>query len=199
MSLAVSRRAFVALGGAGLVALGAPNIAFGLNRILRVSVIGGGPGDAFDSEIFPAFTAATGIAVQGVARPADRRWLDVLASAAENGQAPADVSMLGRNSVAEGIEARLWAPLQRSKIQNAARIGDAYFDRYPDGKIAGIAAVTWQGHDVSGSWVVLRTSQAAEEAHAFINFMCHPAIQISLATGKGWSLDGGPASALKVR
>ena len=157
-----------------------------------MSVFGGGlPGGPFELRIFPDFTDATGIEVESVARPDGERWIDLLARSAAEGEAPADVSMLSRRLVNEGAEAGLWAPIDRAKVPNSDAIGAQYFDRYPSGDVAGIATVTRHGYDVSGSWVVLRSSQAVDEAHAFINFMCRPEIQMSLATGRGWSLQYG--------
>jgi spermidine/putrescine-binding protein len=188
----ISRRAFVIGVAAGAAALAMPGIALAAGRTLKVSVIGGGDFEGpFEQNIFPAFTQATGIEVESVARPTGGPWLEELARGARAGVAPADVSMLSRATVRKGMKLGLFARLDRASLPTCASVSEEYFDTYPGGGVAGVATVTWHKRDVSGSWVISRVSRARDEAHAFINFMCKPEIQVSLARGRGWSLNGG--------
>jgi spermidine/putrescine-binding protein len=197
---ALSRRAVVGFAGAGLAALALPAAAFASARKLKVSVIGAGHYDGpFEKRIFPFFTAETGIEVESVVRPDHAPWIDHLARAARLDDTPADVSMISRATVKRGMETQLFAPIDLSLLPNCDHVRPGYFDRYPGGRIAGVATVTWHGYDVSGSWVIARASRMKLEAHAFINFMCKPEIQVSLSRGRGWSLDTGPHTTLPSR
>ncbi|MFN7104754.1 MAG: PotD/PotF family extracellular solute-binding protein, partial [Pseudorhizobium sp.] len=86
---------------------------------------------------------ATGIAIQSVAEPTGEAWLVQLEQAARAGQAPADVSMMSQVALLKGQSTDLWAPLDMAKIENASGLIETFINKYPDGRVAGIGAVSW--------------------------------------------------------
>jgi putative spermidine/putrescine transport system substrate-binding protein len=139
----VSRRAVLGGVAAGSVALAMPNILRAQEKSLKVGVYGGYFKDSFDKHIFPIFTEASGIAVESVAEPTGEAWLVQLEQAARAGAAPADVSMMSQVATLKGMAVELWAPLDLAKIPNAANVKPEFINKYPDGRVAGIGAVTW--------------------------------------------------------
>ena len=110
---------------------------------LKVGVYGGYFKDSFDKHIFPVFTKATGIAVESVAEPTGEAWLVQLEQAAQADVAPADVSMMSQTSTLKGMAIDLWAPLDPAKMPSTANVKPEFVNKYPDGRVAGIGAVTW--------------------------------------------------------
>ncbi|MBW8321318.1 MAG: ABC transporter substrate-binding protein [Rhizobium sp.] len=143
LNASVSRRGVLAgsLAGAGVLAM--PSILKAQDKSLKVGVYGGYFKDSFDKNIFPVFTKATGIAVESVAEPTGEAWLVQLEQAAKAGQAPADVSMMSQVAMLKGQSTELWTPLDMAKIKNASGLIDAFVNKYPDGRVAGIGAVAW--------------------------------------------------------
>ncbi|MBW8444536.1 MAG: ABC transporter substrate-binding protein [Arenimonas sp.] len=143
LNASVSRRGVLAgsLAGAGVLAM--PSILKAQDKSLKVGVYGGYFKDSFDKNIFPEFTKATGIAVESVAEPTGEAWLVQLEQAAKAGQAPADVSMMSQVAMLKGQSTELWTPLDMAKIKNASGLIDAFVNKYPDGRVAGIGAVAW--------------------------------------------------------
>lgn len=139
----VSRRAVLGAAGAGAALLALPHVARAQGKSLKVGVYGGFFKDSFDKHIFPGFTEATGIAVESIAEPTGEAWLVQLEQAARANVAPADVSMIAQVALRKGIEANLWAPLDLAKLPNAANLKPEFVNKYPDGRIAGVGAVTW--------------------------------------------------------
>ena len=113
------------------------------DKSLKVGVYGGYFKDSFDKNIFPEFTKATGIAIESVAEPTGEAWLVQLEQAAKAGQAPADVSMMSQVAMLKGQTTELWTPLDMAKIPNAKNLIDRFVNKYPDGRVAGIGAVSW--------------------------------------------------------
>lgn len=129
---------------AGVVALGAPFISRAhAAEPLKVGTYGGYFKDSFDKHIYPEFTKATGIQVESIAEPTGEAWLVQLQNAARAGQAPADVSMMSQVTRLKGQNAKLWAPLDESKLANTKNVPDHFMHRYEDGKICGVGAVAW--------------------------------------------------------
>jgi putative spermidine/putrescine transport system substrate-binding protein len=139
----ISRRAVLGGAAAGAAALAMPNILRAQEKSLKVGVYGGYFKDSFDKHIFPIFTEASGIAVESVAEPTGEAWLVQLEQAARAGAAPADVSMMSQVATLKGMAVDLWAPLDLAKIPNAANVKPEFINKYPDGRVAGIGAVTW--------------------------------------------------------
>jgi putative spermidine/putrescine transport system substrate-binding protein len=139
----LNRRTLLGAGLAGTAALAAPSILRAQDRSIRIGVYGGFFKDSFDQHVFPAFTEATGIAVESVAEPTGEAWLVQLEQAARAGQAPADVSMMAVAPLLRGQATELWAPLDLDRMPNTANLEARFINRYPDGRVAGIGAVAW--------------------------------------------------------
>jgi putative spermidine/putrescine transport system substrate-binding protein len=139
----VSRRALLKAGLAGAAALSVPAIARAQDKSLKVGVYGGYFKDSFDKHIFPEFSKATGISVEAVAEPTGEAWLVQLQQAAKAGQAPADVSMMSQVAMLKGQAVDLWAPLDLGKIPNSGNVVGRFINKYPDGRVAGVGAVSW--------------------------------------------------------
>lgn len=139
----LSRRAVLGAGVMGTAVLAMPNILRAQDKSLKVGVYGGYFKDSFDKNIFPEFTKATGIAVESVAEPTGEAWLVQLEQAAKAGAAPADVSMMSQVAMLKGQTTKLWTPLDVAKIPNSKNLLDRFVNKYPDGTVAGIGAVSW--------------------------------------------------------
>ncbi|MGA8260411.1 MAG: ABC transporter substrate-binding protein [Arenicellales bacterium] len=143
--LNTSRRRFLA--GTSAIAAGA---AVGIlprrsraAQSLKVGTYGGYFKDSFDKHIYPDFTKETGIQIDSVSEPTGEAWLVQLQNAARAGEAPADVSMMAQVPRQKGENAKLWAPLDGSKIPNKKYLLPNFVQEYKDGGIAGIGAVSW--------------------------------------------------------
>ena len=139
----VSRRAVLKAGLAGAGVLAMPNVLRAQDKSLKVGVYGGYFKDSFDKHIFPEFTKATGIAIEAVAEPTGEAWLVQLQQAAKAGQAPADVSMMSQVAMLKGQSTDLWSPLDLGKLPNTSNLAERFINNYPDGRVAGIGAVSW--------------------------------------------------------
>ncbi|WP_026618701.1 putative spermidine/putrescine transport system substrate-binding protein [Ensifer sp. WSM1721] len=139
----IKRRTLLGAGLAGASMLAVPAVLRAQDRSLKVGVYGGYFKDSFDKNIFPEFTKATGIAVESVAEPTGEAWLVQLEQAARAGQAPADVSMMSQVAMLKGQATELWTPIDMAKIKNASNLLDRFVNKYPDGRVAGVGAVSW--------------------------------------------------------
>lgn len=139
----VSRRAVLGTGVMGAAVLAMPNVLRAQDKSLKVGVYGGYFKDSFDKNIFPEFTKATGITIESVAEPTGEAWLVQLEQAAKAGAAPADLSMMSQVAMLKGQTTKLWTPLDMTKIPNAKNLIDRFVNKYPDGGVAGIGAVSW--------------------------------------------------------
>jgi putative spermidine/putrescine transport system substrate-binding protein len=139
----VSRRAVLGTGVMASAVLAMPNILRAQDKSLKVGVYGGYFKDSFDKNIFPEFTKTTGITVESVAEPTGEAWLVQLEQAAKAGAAPADISMMSQVAMLKGQTTKLWTPLDMAKIPNAKNLLDRFVNKYPDGGVAGIGAVSW--------------------------------------------------------
>ena len=143
LSQKTSRRAVLATGLAGAASLAMPAILRADERSIKIGVYGGYFKKSFDKNIFPDFTKATGIAVESVGEPTGEPWLVQLQQAANAGQAPADVNMISQTSMLKGQAVDLWAPIDLAKIKNSDKLLPHYINKYSDGRVSGIGAVTW--------------------------------------------------------
>ncbi|MRG57622.1 extracellular solute-binding protein [Phyllobacterium sp. SYP-B3895] len=139
----VSRRVVLATGAIAAGTLAMPSILRAQDKSLKVGVYGGYFKDSFDKNIFPEFTKATGITVESVAEPTGEAWLVQLEQAAKAGAAPADVSMMSQVAMLKGQTTKLWTPIDMAKIPNSKNLLDRFINKYPDGGVAGIGAVSW--------------------------------------------------------
>ena len=143
MNSNLSRRRFLGTAATGAAALAIPSIARAQKAPIKVGTYGGFFEDSFREYIFPDFTAATGIDVNSIAVPTGETWLVQIANAARAKQAPADVSLMAGIPRQRGKDQKLFQTLDESKIPNLANIPDAFQDRYPDGSLMGVGAVSW--------------------------------------------------------
>lgn len=143
IKMPLSRRAVLGAGLAGASMLAMPSILRAQDRSLKVGVYGGYFKESFDKNIFSEFTKATGIAVESIAEPTGEAWLVQLEQAARAGQAPADVSMMSQVAVLKGQASELWTPIDLAKVPNASGLLDRYVNKYQDGRVSGIGAVSW--------------------------------------------------------
>ena len=143
MKSGVSRRAVLGYGAAGAAALAMPSIVRAQDKSLKVGAYGGYFKDSFDKHVFPLFTEKTGIAVESIAEPTGEAWLVQLQQAAQANVAPADVSMMSQTSTLKGLQVELWAPLDPAKMPSTANVKPEFVSKYPDGRVAGVGAVTW--------------------------------------------------------
>jgi putative spermidine/putrescine transport system substrate-binding protein len=139
----IKRRTLLGAGLAGASMLAMPAVLRAQDKSLKVGVYGGYFKDSFDKNIFPEFTKATGIAVESIAEPTGEAWLVQLEQAARAGQAPADVSMMSQVAMLKGQATELWTPIDMAKIKNASNLLDRFVNKYPDGRVAGVGAVSW--------------------------------------------------------
>lgn len=139
----IKRRSLLGAGLAGVSLLAMPSVLRAQERSLKIGVYGGYFKDSFDKNIFPEFTKATGIAVESIAEPTGEAWLVQLSQAARAGQAPADVSMMSQVAMLKGQSSDLWAPLDLAKIKNSSNLMERFINKYPDGRVSGIGAVSW--------------------------------------------------------
>ena len=141
----ISRRRLLA--GAGVLVgtsiIGFPAIRTRAAATLKIGTYGGYFKDSFDQHIYPAFTEATGIEVESIAEPTGEAWLVQLQTAARANVAPADVSMMAQVARIKGQNAELWAPLDEAELANAGNLEPHFVQRYQDGRISAIGAVSW--------------------------------------------------------
>jgi putative spermidine/putrescine transport system substrate-binding protein len=128
---------------AATAAIGLPRRSARAAGPLKVGTYGGYFKDSFDEHIYPGFTTETGIEVESVAEPTGEAWLVQLETAARAGIAPADVSMMAQVTRLKGQNARLWAPLDESRLPNTKNLQPHFIQRYADGTISAIGAVSW--------------------------------------------------------
>ena len=96
----LNRRTLLKTGAAGLAAssvLGTPLIA--QSRSLKIGSYGGYFEDSFKEFVYPAFTDATGIAVESVTQPNSTDWLVTMQQATAAGSVPADLSLYARDTL----------------------------------------------------------------------------------------------------
>jgi putative spermidine/putrescine transport system substrate-binding protein len=139
----MSRRAVLAGAAAGAAVLAMPYVARAQAKSLKIGAYGGYFKDSFDKHIFPEFTKVTGIEVESVAEPTGEAWLVQLQQAAQANVAPADISMMSQTSTLKGMAVDLWAPLDLAKMPNTANVKPEFINKYPDGRVSGVGAVTW--------------------------------------------------------
>lgn len=131
-----------ALGVAPLIG-GFPNIARAQEKKLRVGLYGGYFKDTFDAEIFPDFTAATGIEVESVAEPTGEVWLVQLEQAAKAGKSPVDISMMSGVPIIRGSNSGLWAPLDPKKMPNVKNVKPNLVSRNGSEELMAVGATGW--------------------------------------------------------
>lgn len=138
-----NRRKFLGTAAVASVALTAPSIALASKPPIKVGTYGGFFEDSFKKFIYPDFTAATGIEVNSMAIPTGDAWLVQIKNAARARSAPADVSLMAGISRSRGAQQKLFKTLDESKIPNLSNLTDTFKDRYDDGTLFAVGAVSW--------------------------------------------------------
>ncbi|MEI4197229.1 ABC transporter substrate-binding protein [Roseovarius sp. E0-M6] len=144
MKTTFTRRHFLGTAAAsGATALSAPSILRAAGEPIKVGTYGGFFEESFKEFIFPEFTAATGIEVNSMAVPTGETWLVQIKNAARAGVAPADVSLMAGTPRNEGGRQKVFRPMDESKIPNLANLNGRFQDRYEDGGLYGVGALSW--------------------------------------------------------
>ncbi len=133
----------VSAGGLALAGsvLGTPLIA--QERTLKVGSYGGYFEDSFKSYVYPAFTEATGIAIESVTQPNSSDWLVTMQQATQAGTVPADVSLYARDALIKASRiGGLLAPLDPKNMANSSNL-DGYFVFEDKTGIIGVGAMSW--------------------------------------------------------
>ncbi|MDE1173602.1 MAG: extracellular solute-binding protein [Parvibaculaceae bacterium] len=141
----MSRRS-VLKGGAVLGAAAAVNMPFirpsYAGSSLKVSTFGGYFEQSFSSFIYPAFTKATGIAVESVPQSESPAFLIQLQQASKAGAVPMDICCMPQSELLRGRELKLWKTYDLGKIPNASLLPDRYVNKIPSG-VDGVGAMAW--------------------------------------------------------
>lgn len=160
------------LGLGGLAAassvIGTPLIA--QNRSLKIGSYGGYFEDSFKKHVYPAFTEATGIAVESVTQPNSTDWLVTMQQATSAGAVPADLSLYARDTLIKASRiGDLIAALDVKNIPNASNL-DGYFVFEDSTGPIGIGAMSWftsmvinpEVIDAPESWTAIWDSEMFE-------------------------------------
>lgn len=140
----MTRRSVLKTGVAGIAAasgLAAPLIA--QSRSLKIGSYGGYFEDSFKEYVYPAFTEATGIAVESVTQPNSTDWLVTMQQATAAGSVPADLSLYARDTLIKASRiGGLLAPLDLTKMPATSNL-DGYFVFEADAGPLGVGAMSW--------------------------------------------------------
>lgn len=143
----INRRTLLKTAGsvAGMAAassvIGTPLIA--QSRSLKIGSYGGYFEDSFKEYVYPAFTEATGIAVESVTQPNSTDWLVTMSQATAAGNVPADVSLYARDTMIKASRiGGLLAPLDLTKMPATSNL-DGYFIFEDTTGAIGVGAMSW--------------------------------------------------------
>ena len=121
--------------------LGTPLIA--QTRSLKIGSYGGYFENSFKEHVYPAFTEATGIAVESVTQPNSTDWLVTMQQATAAGNVPADLSLYARDTLIKASRiGGLLAPLDKTKMPATANLDDYFVFEDTTGAI-GVGAMSW--------------------------------------------------------
>jgi putative spermidine/putrescine transport system substrate-binding protein len=127
---------------AALTLLQKPYIAAAADRRLRVSTFGGFFERMFAEHVYPAFTKATGIAVQSIEQSEGAQFLFQLAAANRAGKPPMDVCCTGEIDVLRGRAQSLWRTLNPARIPNLTQLPQQFVGNGRAG-IDSVGAMSW--------------------------------------------------------
>ncbi len=170
-----SRRQALKL-GAGATAMAAGGMysipSFSADRTLRVGTYGGYFEDSFKQFVYPAFTEATGIAIESVTQPNSSDWLVTMQQAASSGSSPTDLSLFARDTMIKaGRIGGLIAPLDVSNISSVGNLEEAFVYK-PEDETLGVGAMSWfismvvnpDQVEIPGSWTDFWDSEKFESS-----------------------------------
>ncbi|MEM6487817.1 MAG: extracellular solute-binding protein [Pseudomonadota bacterium] len=143
MTLKLNRRHVLAGGTALAAASGLATPAIAQSRSLKIGSYGGYFENSFKEHVYPAFTEATGIAVESVTQPNSADWLLTMQNAASAGQVPADISLYGRDTMLKAARiGGLIIPIDVGKVATASSL-DPYFLFEANDGVVGVGAMSW--------------------------------------------------------
>ncbi len=144
--ISLPRRRVLKLGvGASIAAAGGLHAvpAISADRTLRIGTYGGYFEDSFKQHVYPAFTEATGIAVESVTQPNSTDWLVTMQQAMASGTTPTDLSLFARDTMIKASRiGGLLAPLDISKASSVGSL-DEEFVFASEGDTLGVGAMSW--------------------------------------------------------
>lgn len=110
---------------------------------LTVSAWGGFFEETLAAEIYPGFTAETGITVKSIAQPEDSAWMTQLMAASRAGQAPADLSLVVDEVLIRGNEVGLWAELDPANMAGTNDLLEGYVKLNDAGNAYAVGALAF--------------------------------------------------------
>ncbi|MCF2904990.1 extracellular solute-binding protein [Octadecabacter sp. CECT 8868] len=110
---------------------------------LTISAWGGFFEETLAAEIYPGFTAETGIEVRSIAQPEDSTWMTQLMAANRAGQAPADLSLVVDEVLYRGNEVGLWAELDPANMAGTEALIDGYVKLNDAGNAYAVGALAF--------------------------------------------------------
>ncbi|MEO0828911.1 MAG: extracellular solute-binding protein [Pseudomonadota bacterium] len=138
-----NRRSVLKTGVASVVAGGLASPLIAQSRSIKIGSYGGYFENSFKEHVYPAFTEATGIAVESVTQPNSTDWLVTMQQAAAAGNVPADISLYARDTMIKASRiGDLLASLDLSKIPGASNLDD-YFIYNTEAGSLGVGAMSW--------------------------------------------------------
>ncbi|MBR9843508.1 MAG: extracellular solute-binding protein [Rhodobacteraceae bacterium] len=121
--------------------IGTPLIA--QERSLKIGSYGGYFENSFKEFVYPAFTEATGIAVESVTQPNSTDWLVTMTQATQAGNVPADLSLYARDTMIKASRiGGLLAPLNTKAMPATSNL-DPYFVFEDTTGPIGVGAMSW--------------------------------------------------------
>lgn len=100
---------------------------------LRVSAWGGFFEETLAAEIYPGFTAATGIEIESISQPEDSAWMTDIMNASRANKTPTDVALVTDSVVIRGNNVGLWAKLDADAMPNTTELIDGVIFADSDG------------------------------------------------------------------
>ncbi|WP_342234796.1 ABC transporter substrate-binding protein [Inquilinus sp. OTU3971] len=141
-----NRRRLLRDGGLLLAAagIGMPSLrpSWAAERSLKVSTYGGYFEESFNKFVYPAFTKATGIAVNSVSQPSGVQFLIQLAEANRAGLPPMDLCTAAQSERVRGDRNKMWKAYDTTRIPNLSNLPDFYVGKGDSG-VYGIGAMAW--------------------------------------------------------
>ena len=139
----LNRRTLLKTGAASMAASGLATPLIAQERSLKIGSYGGYFENSFKEHVYPAFTEATGIAVESVTQPNSTDWLVTMQQATAAGTVPADLSLYARDTLIRASRiGGLLKPLDMSAIPAASNLDDYYVFDAADG-VLGVGAMSW--------------------------------------------------------
>ncbi|MEM9431067.1 MAG: extracellular solute-binding protein [Pseudomonadota bacterium] len=139
-----NRRSFLKTGVAtAAVAGGLATPLIAQSRSLKVGSYGGYFENSFKEHVYPAFTEATGIAIESVTQPNSTDWLVTMQQATAAGNVPADISLYSRDTMIKASRiGGLLAPLDVAKMPSTQNLDSYFIFEANDGPL-GVGAMSW--------------------------------------------------------